>query len=126
MENLISPTVYIRGPNSNRILISDFPNSDGGIISLDNYRMRGVEIKSINFNNNYELQFIPLGDCDLTSEGSITLNSKTINIEPLLVNGRLISNEEVLSIWFYISGGFSINFINRVGFYVIFAGFEYR
>ena len=41
------------------------------------------EIKSINFNNSYELQFIPLGDCDLTSEGSITLNSKTINIEPL-------------------------------------------
>ena len=77
-----SYSIY-RGPNSNRILISDFPNSDGGIISLDNYRMRGVEIKSINFNNSYELQFIPLGDCDLTSEGSITLNSKTINIEPL-------------------------------------------
>tara|TARA_B100000683_G_C12418054_1_gene526643 strand:- start:420 stop:926 length:507 start_codon:yes stop_codon:yes gene_type:complete len=77
-----SYSVY-KGPNSNRILISDFPNSDGGIISFDNYRMRGVEITSVNLNTNYELQFIPLGDCDLTSEGSITLNSKTIYIEPL-------------------------------------------
>ena len=75
-------SVY-RGPNTNRILISDFPNSDGGFISLDNYRMRSVEINSVDFNNNYELQFLPLGDCDLTSEGSITLNTKTINIEPL-------------------------------------------
>ena len=73
-----------RGPKSNQTLISDFPNSDGGVISLDNFRMQGVEIKSVNFNNNdHELQFIPLGDCSLTSEGSITLNSKTINIEPL-------------------------------------------
>ena len=64
--------------------ISDFPNSFNGVVSLDDYKMGEVKIKSVNFgNNNYELQFIPLGDCNIGSEGSIVLNSKTIKIEPI-------------------------------------------
>ena len=78
-----SYTLY-KGPNQNRVLISDFPNSFNGVVSLDDYKMREVKITSVNFgNNNYELQFIPLGDCNIGSEGSIVLNSKTIKIEPI-------------------------------------------
>ena len=46
-----------KGPNQDRVLISDFPNSSNGVVSLDDYKMREVKIKSVNFgNNNYELQ----------------------------------------------------------------------
>jgi len=83
-----SYTIY-RDLDGQREKITDFPNSIDGVISLDNSKMRNIEIKAIDLNPGYELQFIPLGDCNLESEGSIELNSKTIYIEPITGRWRI-------------------------------------
>ena len=75
-----SYTVF-NGPNNARAPITDFPNSDNGLISLDNAAIREVDLQSVNFNGSSELQFLPLGEPK--TGGSITLNSKTISIEPV-------------------------------------------
>jgi len=76
-----SYTIY-SGVGNDRQPISDFPNSDNGVISLDNSTMRDVDLQSATFlNNSPELQFSPLGDP--VSGGQITLNTKTISIEPV-------------------------------------------
>ena len=43
--------------------------------------MRDINIQTVNFNQQSEIQFLPLGD--LKSGGSIVLNSKTITVEPI-------------------------------------------
>ena len=80
-----SYTLY-EGTGVDRVPIIDFPNSVNGSISLDNSKMRGIEIESIVLDAGYELQFIPLGDCNLVSKGFIELNSKIIEIEPITGN----------------------------------------
>ncbi len=75
-----SYTVY-KGPDNNRTAISEFPNSNNGLISLDNSMIKDVDIKSVNFDDSNELQFLPLGD--LKSGGIITLNTKRISMEPV-------------------------------------------
>ncbi len=77
-----SYTIY-RGLDGQREKIIDFPNSIDGVISLDNSKMRNVNIKLISLNPGYELQFLPLGDCNLETEGKIELDSKVIYIEPI-------------------------------------------
>tara|TARA_B100001250_G_C19758502_1_gene771301 strand:+ start:246 stop:761 length:516 start_codon:yes stop_codon:yes gene_type:complete len=77
-----SYTIY-SGPDNDRNVIIDFPNSTNGVISLDNSKMRNIDITEVNLDQGTELQFIPLGDCSLASNGSIVLNSKTIQIEPI-------------------------------------------
>ena len=62
--------------------ITDFPNSEQGVISLDNSNMRDVNLVSASFLNNSEnLQFLPFGDP--VSGGQININEKTIYIEPV-------------------------------------------
>ena len=75
-----SYTIY-NGPDNNRSPITDFPNSDNGVISLDNSALREVDLQSANFNGVAELQFLPLGDPKIG--GSVTLNTKTITIQPV-------------------------------------------
>ena len=69
------------GPDNSRSLVEDFPNSANGVISLDNSNIREVDIISVDFNGSSELQFLPLGD--VKSGGSISLNDKTITIQPV-------------------------------------------
>ena len=83
-----SYTIY-KGSDGEREKITDFPNSINGVISLDNSKMRNIEIKSVVLTSGDELQFIPLGDCNLESEGSIELNSKIIYIEPITGRWRI-------------------------------------
>ena len=83
-----SYTIY-KGLDGEREKITDFPNSINGVISLDNSKMRNIEIKSVVLTSGDELQFIPLGDCNLESEGSIELNSKIIYIEPITGRWRI-------------------------------------
>ena len=59
-------------------IITDFPNSENGIISLDNSNLRNLDIKEVNFGGSSDLQFLPLGDT--VSGGTITLNTKTITV----------------------------------------------
>ena len=75
-----SYTLY-NGPDNSRSAITDFPNSQNGMVSLDNSTMRELNIQSVNFGGTSELQFLPLGDPK--TGGTITLNSKTISIEPV-------------------------------------------
>ena len=75
-----SYSIY-RGVDNARSLITDFPGSSNGVVSLDHSRMRDINIQTVNFNQQSEIQFLPLGD--LKSGGSIVLNSKTITIEPI-------------------------------------------
>mgnify|MGYP001158213650 FL=1 len=70
-----------KGPNNSRTAVEDYPHSDNGVISLDNSNLREVDIKSVNFNGSSELQFLPLGD--INSGGSISLNDKTITVQPI-------------------------------------------
>ena len=60
-------------------IITDFPNSDNGVVSLDNSYLRNLDIKTVNFGGATDLQFLPLGD-PLTG-GTIVLNTKTITVE---------------------------------------------
>ena len=75
-----SYTVF-NGPDNARTPVGDFPNSENGLISLDNSTLRELDIQSVNFNGSSELQFLPLGD--LKYGGSIALNTKTISVEPV-------------------------------------------
>tara|TARA_B100000965_G_C19520670_1_gene726335 strand:+ start:71 stop:553 length:483 start_codon:yes stop_codon:yes gene_type:complete len=59
-------------------IITTFPNSVNGIISLDNSYLRNLDIKEVNFGGSLDLQFLPLGDT--VSGGTITLNTKTITV----------------------------------------------
>ena len=70
-----------KGPNNSRTAVVDYPNSNNGVISLDNSNLREVDIKSVDFNGSPELQFLPLGD--INSGGSISLNDKTITVQPI-------------------------------------------
>ena len=70
-----------KGPNNSRTAVVDYPNSNNGVISLDNSNLREVDIKSVDFNGSSELQFLPLGD--INSGGSISLNDKTITVQPI-------------------------------------------
>jgi prepilin-type N-terminal cleavage/methylation domain-containing protein len=60
-------------------IITDFPNSDNGVVSLDNSYLRNLDIETVNFGGATDLQFLPLGD-PLTG-GTIVLNTKTITVE---------------------------------------------
>ena len=82
-----SYTVF-NGPDNDRSAVDDFPNSDNGLISLDNSTLRELDIKSVNFNGSSELQFLPLGDPK--TGGSIVLNTKTISVES--ITGRWMVN----------------------------------
>jgi len=73
-------TIY-NGPDGSRSAITDFPNSNNGVISFDQSDFIEVDITSANFNGTSELQFLPLGDPK--SGGSIVLNSKTISVAPV-------------------------------------------
>jgi len=73
-------TIY-NGPDGSRSAITDFPNSNNGVISFDQSDFIEVNITSANFNGSSELQFLPLGDAK--SGGSIVLNSKTISVAPV-------------------------------------------
>ena len=75
-----SYTIF-NGPDNDRTPIADFPNSANGVISLDNSALREVDLQAANFNGAAELQFLPLGDPK--TGGSITLNTKTISIQPV-------------------------------------------
>ena len=61
--------------------VQDYPNSENGVISLDNSNLREVDIVEVDFNGTSELQFLPLGD--IKSGGSISINNKTITILPV-------------------------------------------
>ena len=78
-------TIY-NGPDNNRSPITDFPNSDNGVVSLDNSYLRNLDIKTVNFGGPSDLHFLPLGD-PLTG-GTIELNTKTITVES--VTGKWI------------------------------------
>ena len=82
-----SYTIF-KGPDGSRAAIADYPNSQNGLISLDNSAMRDVDIQSANFGGSTELQFLPLGEPK--SGGTIVLNSKTISVES--VTGKWIVN----------------------------------
>ena len=82
-----SYTVF-KGPDDDRSAIADFPNSENGLISLDNATLRELDIQSVNFSGSSELQFLPLGDPK--SGGSIVLNTKTISVES--ITGRWMVN----------------------------------
>ncbi len=73
-------TIY-NGPDGSRSAITDFPNSNNGVISFDQSDFIEVDITSANFGGSPELQFLPLGDPK--SGGSIVLNSKTISVAPV-------------------------------------------
>ena len=75
-----SYTVF-NGPDNSRSLVEDYPNSNNGVMSLDNSNIREVDIIAVDFNGSPELQFLPLGD--IKSGGSISLNNKTITILPV-------------------------------------------
>ena len=75
-----SYSIY-KGPNGSRTAVEDYPNSDNGVISLDNSNLREVDLQAANFNGSSELQFLPLGEPK--QGGSITLNTKTISVEPV-------------------------------------------
>ena len=75
-----SYTIF-NGPDNDRSVIGDYPNSENGVISLDNSNLREVDLQAANFNGLSELQFLPLGEPK--QGGSITLNTKTISVEPV-------------------------------------------
>ena len=75
-----SYTIF-NGPDNDRTPMADFPNSANGVISLDNSALREVDLQAANFNGAAELQFLPLGDPKIG--GSVTLNTKTITIQPV-------------------------------------------
>ena len=67
-------TVYV-GPDDSRQLLTAFPNSQSGTISLDN----NINISLANFDGISELQFLPMGD--VKSGGIIDINSNRITVE---------------------------------------------
>tara|TARA_Y100000994_G_C15514317_1_gene368890 strand:- start:185 stop:679 length:495 start_codon:yes stop_codon:yes gene_type:complete len=79
-EDQESYTIF-NGPDNLRSPVQDYPNSESGVISLDNSNLREVDIVAVDFNGTSELQFLPLGD--IKSGGSISINNKTITILPV-------------------------------------------
>jgi len=76
-----SYTIYT-GPNTSRSVVTDFYNSVSGVVSLQNARFTDVDITAVSFYNNQpEIQFLPLGD--LKSGGTITINTHTITLQDL-------------------------------------------
>tara|TARA_Y100001970_G_scaffold291634_1_gene429539 strand:+ start:2422 stop:2724 length:303 start_codon:yes stop_codon:yes gene_type:complete len=75
-----SYSIY-KGANNSRTAVEDYPNSNNGVISLDNSNLREVDIRSVDFNGSTELQFSPMGD--INSGGSISLNDKIISVQPI-------------------------------------------
>ena len=69
-----SYTVYVCSDDSRQVL-SSFPNSQSGTITLDN----NVNISLINFDGVSELQFLPMGD--VKSGGIIDLNNNRITVD---------------------------------------------
>ena len=69
-----SYTVYV-GSDDSRQVLSSFPNSQSGTITLDN----NVNISLINFDGVSELQFLPMGD--VKSGGIIDLNNNRITVD---------------------------------------------
>ena len=67
-------TVYV-GPDDSRQLLTAFPNSQSGTISLDN----NINISLANFDGISELQFLPMGD--VKSGGIIDINSNRIIVD---------------------------------------------
>ena len=82
-----SYTIYT-GPNGDRSILTNFPNSTNGVVSFRNSNFSEVDIISANFGGSSELQFLPLGD--LKTGGSISINSNTITIKDL--TGKWIVN----------------------------------
>ena len=68
-----SYTVYV-GSDDSRQVLSSFPNSQSGTITLDN----NVNISLVNFDGMSELQFLPMGD--VKSGGIIDLNNNRITV----------------------------------------------
>ena len=76
-----SYTIYT-GPDDSRSAVTDFPNSASGVVSFQNASFADVDITAANFYNNQpEIQFLPLGD--LKSGGTITINAHTITLPDL-------------------------------------------
>ena len=69
-----SYTVYVGSDDSRQVLTS-FPNSQSGTITLDN----NVNISLVNFDGMSELQFLPMGD--VKSGGIIDLNNNRITVD---------------------------------------------
>ena len=69
-----SYTVYV-GSDDSRQVLSSFPNSQSGTITLDN----NVNISLVNFDGMSELQFLPMGD--VKSGGIIDLNNNRITVD---------------------------------------------
>ena len=69
-----SYTVYV-GSDDSRQVLSSFPNSQSGTITLDN----NVNISFVNFDGMSELQFLPMGD--VKSGGIIDLNNNRITVD---------------------------------------------
>ena len=69
-----SYTVYV-GSDDSRQVLSSFPNSQNGTITLDN----NVNISLVNFDGMSELQFLPMGD--VKSGGIIDLNNNRITVD---------------------------------------------
>ena len=69
-----SYTVYV-GSDDSRQVLSSFPNSQSGTITLDN----NVNISLVNFDGMSELQFLPMGD--VKSGGIINLNNNRITVD---------------------------------------------
>lgn len=77
---------FYSGHDASRTLITNFPNSDSGVISLKNDPYYN-DITSANFNGSNELQFFPLGE--VKSGGTITIDGHTISIENVTGNWSL-------------------------------------
>ena len=69
-----SYTVYV-GSDDFRQVLTSFPNSQSGTITLDN----NVNISLVNFDGMSELQFLPMGD--VKSGGIIDLNNNRITVD---------------------------------------------
>ena len=76
-----SYTIYT-GPNTSRSVVTDFYNSVSGVVAFQNARFADVDITAVSFYNNQpEIQFLPLGD--LKKGGTITINAHTITLQDL-------------------------------------------
>ena len=75
-------TIYI-GPDESRQILTSFPNSQSGIISLDN----NINISLVNFDGISELQFLPMGD--VKSGGIIDLDDNRITVDNITGKWKL-------------------------------------
>ena len=68
------------GPDGDREVMNNFPNSDDGVIFLKSPTMSSIDIQETDFSGSSELQFLPFGKPK--AGGYVMLNSKKISIEP--------------------------------------------